>query len=306
MEKEKIDPFRVITKLNYIRLMMFMIMISLADPKGIIHLSIFKLHALIKGTGSNKERPISFTMAEFREQLKRLTYQGILVSRGSAVPNERAQTMMYKQPLQLNGKYIYFIPRTLLTNIDSDKVVKLKLDKQDLIKRKKELNEIIGKLREDVRLAKTTFIPNFKMENKDGSVNKRSVEFRKLWAWFILLGIERAFERIKYKSSDPDNPIKDLDYQMMAVWVSKYGIENIEGLFARFYENGRLQDLMEEAGDKWPGVVKRFIFGALKNINQNKSTKQGNGIQYESRNEIIDPGARGGQISLSRPVRKRR
>lgn len=299
MEREKIDPFRVITKLNYIRLMIFFILVSLADKKGVIHLSMLRVHALLKGTGSNRERPISLTPTEFREQLKRLAYQGILVQRGSAQENIKAGTIMYREPLQLNGKYIHFIPKTLLTNIESDRVVRLKLDKQDLIKRKKELNEIVAKLREEVRLAKTIFIPVFKMDNQDGTINKRSVEFRKLWAWFILLGIERAFETIKYKNSDPDNPIKDLDYQLMAVWISKYGLANIEGLFAKFYENRRLQDLMEEAGDKWPGVVKRFIWGSLKNINRDVDNKQNNGIQYEPRKKVIDPGAgHGDQIEM--------
>jgi hypothetical protein len=290
-------PFSIVTELNYPRLMLFLLMMSFADKEGKVQISLLKLLKLLNGVGSNKERPIVLTSNEFRDQLKKMTYLGILRARGSAEPNHKAKTVMYQQPICIQESFIHFMPRSLLSGIDSQEVLRLKTEIREDTEHAKKLNQVIRRLRREVKLSHVTFIPEFKMENKDGSINKRSVEFRKLWAWFILLEIDRAFERVNYKTSDPENPIKDLDYGIMAMWLSKYGLENIEGLLAKFYGNQRLTSLKEEAGETWPTAVKQFIFASLKR--QKQGTKnESQSTNYKSRRPERDPGKDGNQITM--------
>lgn len=304
MNKDEKTPFQIVTELNYVGLMIFVLLLSLADNRGKIQVSMLRVLKTLNGSGSNKERPIALTQSEFRERLKRMAYMGILQKQESAEPNHHAKTIMYSSIMRLEDQFVRFMPRTLLSSMDSEEIVKLKTQMKADGDHRGKLNKIITRLREEIRLSHQTFIPEFKLENKDGTINKRSVEFRKMWAWFVLLEVERAFEKIKYKNSDPDNPIKDLDYQTMAMWVSSYGIENIEGLFMKFYGSQRLMYIKEESGAKWPEAVKRFIFGALRKQNQNtKQEKDYESTKYKPRRQARDPLAEhGNQIEMPRPV----
>lgn len=297
MKQVDTTPFSIVAELNYPRLMLFLLMMSLTDIEGKVQISQNKLRKLLNGVGSNKERPIAFTPSEFLDQLKKMTYLGILRPRSTAEPNHKAKTLMFEQPVCIQETFVHFMPRSLLSGIDSQEISRLKTEiREDEIHAKK-LNQVIRRLRKEIKLSNMTFIPEFKMENMDGTVNKRSVEFRKLWALFILLGIERAFERVNYKTNDPDNPIKDLDYAIMAMWLSKYGLENIEGLLSKFYGNKRLDSLKEEAGDGWPTAVKQFIFASLKRQGQGKKHEQ-ESTTYRPRRPERDPGKDRDQISL--------
>jgi hypothetical protein len=109
--------------------------------------------------------------------------------------------------------------------------------------------------------------------------NKRAVQFRKMWSWFVLLEIEGAFTKLTFKASAPDVPSKDPDYRVMALWLSQFGIDAIEALFAKFYMNKRLTYIKEQAGIDWQNAIMRFIFGSLNE--QSKRIKPGS-VKYET------------------------
>lgn len=292
------SPLQIVGELNYTRLMIFVSILSLIDKVGHIQMSGVKLLKLINGFGPEGQHTIAMSPAEFRNQLKKMTYLGIFKARGTAEPNHFEKTLMYGEPFSVSDEFLNFMPKTMRGNIDSTEIGRLKLEIREDAERKRELNRIIRRLREEIKVANTVFVPEFKMENLDGSINKRSIEFRKLWSWFIILGIERAFETVKYKNKDPENPIKDLDYATMAVWLSQYELENIEGLLAKFYSNQRLRHLKEEAGENWITAVKSFLFGALKKQFNNTRGKDDKKSTYVPRNPERDPSKYGNQIDM--------
>ena len=104
-----------------------------------------------------------------------------------------------------------------------------------------------------------------------------------MWAWFVLLDVEAAFTKIVAKN---DSYEKVLDYRTLAVWISAYGSDEIEGLLHNFYMSKRLEDLKIDAGDRWPETVLRFIYGSLKKTQEkSKHNKNSNNMEknYEPR-----------------------
>lgn len=281
MKKEDHNKALKILKheIQSIHLWIYLVLRSLADKRGVINTPRKKLNELVSGIKLGN-RIISLNLSDLRTRIGELAYYGILESYSNAKPHHARKYISPETPIRINRLFMDFIPMNYrnLIDVEDMAVLKIKLDKSDDMRRT--LNDTIKRLREEVRLSRSRYIPEFKMVNKDGSLNKRSVEYQRLWAWFVLLDIQEAFERIIIKNEEPK---KEIEYRTMAVWLSMCGLDAIEGLLSKFYMTRRIADLKEEAGDKWTGAVLRFIFGSLKRIQKTRPEKEYSEDSYKPR-----------------------
>lgn len=234
-----------------------------------------KIEVAIRGAKIDG-RFLNIGISGLHKRLRQLAYHGFILQGPNAERDDDTESVAYMQPIMISPEFISgSIPRELFQLINADELEELNNKIGELESLRKKYYDQTKRLREEVRLSRSMFVPEFKLLNKDGSVNRQSIQFQRMWAWFVLLDIQAAFQKIIYKSKDPDTPVQEPDYKTMAVWLSRFGMDSIEALFLRFYESNRMKDLKESAGDKWPERVLAYIYGALKK--NHKETKHEKG-----------------------------
>jgi len=277
------QSLEILKSLNAIQLWVFILLRSICNPLGFVKKegSLGYIAKMLGSLTMDDGKVVEVRPSSVKARVGELAYLGVLKFDPNVPANHIGKTRQCLWPLRIEKDFMNFLP----TKYRNPEIVeeiegwKAKLKRSDDLK--KEANDTIRRLRGEIRISKSSFTPDFKLYKNDGTINKRSVEFQRLWAWFVLLDIQQAFE----KATPPKRPQEiDLfsdesakiqpDYATMSVWISTYGLDAIEALLHNFYMNNRLKDLKIDAGDRWPQAVLRFIYGALKKSSAKTNKKE--------------------------------
>lgn len=264
--------------LSHAGLFLLIILRASANRKREIRIRYEAVCRTLRGMQVSDGRKINLDVRDLQRMFKHFAYLGIIQVKAGAEPNKSARTVAYHSPVTITQDFFDLLPKNVVV-ASVQEYMQLRSDFIDMENSKGLLLNDLRRLRAENKELSSgrQFNPDFKIKKKDGSINQNSVQFRKLWALFILLEIDDAFVKTV---ADDDKIGQTLDYGLLATWISKFGMETIEPILMRFYENGRLDEI-KETSDNWRDSIRRFLYGAFKKSHQESPQDGGSKDRYE-------------------------
>ena len=270
---------RTLKSLSIVNLWVYIFLKSLADKSGYVRTSYTNIQKLVYGARIGDKTKLHLTISQLRRKIGELAYLGIVKPKSIEERNREikkgSKYVSPAYPIQIVPEFMSIFP---------NEYVNSKFDEQDMLllieesKRREEhiknLNATIRKMREEIKHFRAgNNIQTVNTINKNGTLNERGAEYQRLWAWFVILGIQAAF--LKITTTKDDTGLKP-NYKIMAVWLSVYGINLIEGLLSKLYMNGKIEEIKKLSGNSWPDAVVRYIYGALKKMKEGEKKDDNN------------------------------
>lgn len=281
---KKLEQLNILKQLDPIYVFLFLILRSVCNQNGKVPLNLQKLITLTRGAKICGGERLSLSTRSIHYRLKRMAYEGLLKEKQGAERDRDKKIVAYQNPITLTEEFLVFLPDHIANMVPRQEYEDLKSELEESEAIRSRQHKRLQKAREKAKQARSVFTPEIKMHNKDGSINKRSVEFRKLWAWFELLEISQAFVKMKEVNEDSDAFEATADYKLMGVWLSSFGMDLMEEVFLRFYNNKRLDALKHDAGDEWPDAVVRYLYKTFQGVKKEKKSEDDVGdYQYVPR-----------------------
>ncbi|MFA7709798.1 MAG: hypothetical protein WCY30_01690 [Candidatus Neomarinimicrobiota bacterium] len=274
---------RTFKSLSIVHLWLFIFLRSLCDKNGNVKQNYTAIQNLIRGARIGENTGLDLTIQQIREKLGELAYLGIIRSKEGEIFDDTKRYVAPLYPIRLSKEYLVITPNDPGA-FNQEELYLLKEREKNRDEHIKHLNATIKKLREENKLIKAGNPQEFKTVKKDGTVDQRGMEFQRLWAWFTILGIQQAFQKI-VSDSEPEEYKMMPDYRIMAVWLSVYGLEMIEALLLKMYMNNKANEIKSTAGTDWPNSIIRYIYGSLKGMKekQPRSGKEDNNETWRKR-----------------------
>jgi len=251
---------RTFKSLSIVHLWLFIFLRSLCDKNGNVKQNYTAIQNLIRGARIGENTGLDLTIQQIREKLGELAYLGIIRSKEGEIFDDTKRYVAPLYPIRLSKEYLVITPNDPGA-FNQEELYLLKEREKNRDEHIKHLNATIKKLREENKLIKAGNPQEFKTVKKDGTVDQRGMEFQRLWAWFTILGIQQAFQKI-VSDSEPEEYKMMPDYRIMAVWLSVYGLEMIEALLLKMYMNNKANEIKSTAGTDWPNSIIRYIYGS--------------------------------------------
>lgn len=263
----------VLKNLDPVDFFLFVMLWLSSDEKGIVRKTQKEIRQLVHGARMSMEsgHRIVLSVKGLYKHLRRLTYVGILEPANGSQPDSRTREQKHATPLRLRVPWLQDLRQDILDQVSQAEYDRLKKELDRVDARRKEEWKRNKKLSEELRAMREGFSPQFITENPGEDQSARDYAFRRLWAWFTLLEIEEAFVKVKEKAPEEFEP--DLDYSLMGMWLSRFGLELMEEHLLKFYMNRRLNELKQDAGGKWPDAVVRFLFATFRNVKKERKTE---------------------------------
>lgn len=282
---KELSPMARLKELDPVNRFIFFVLRSVCSDSGEFPGDLSRLQLLINGADVGTGR-LSLTIRGLNSRLGYLTYIGILSPDPQAEPNEKKQWWKPRNPITVSDQFIQnLFPKMQSKRVSGEEYELLQEELERSEALREEQSNVIARLRKQLRQADQVYTPTFKMVNKDGSPNKQAEQFRRVWAWLVLLGVDQAF--VKSREHIGNGKIEmTLDYRTFSLWISRYGLGLIEGVCMNLYTSGRLDQIKEKSDDRWKDSVVRYLHGAFKKTHeegrdQSNGHRNNGGERYE-------------------------